>query len=62
MTVSTRVWTPFEEFELEFDDVLPAWLGVARTRAASIEAMNRCFTIISRFRVARDDAIRGLNR
>jgi hypothetical protein len=47
MTVSTRVRTPFEEFELEFDDVLPAWLGVAIDRVTSIETMSRCFTIIS---------------
>jgi hypothetical protein len=43
ITVSTRVWTPFEEFELEFDDVLPAWVGVARASPARTEIVNRCF-------------------
>jgi hypothetical protein len=53
---------PFEEFELEFDDVLPAWHGVARTRAASIEHENRCFIIISWFCGDCDVATPGLNR
>jgi hypothetical protein len=34
-----------EEFELEFEEVLPAWLGVARARIARIENANRCFTV-----------------
>ena len=36
MIVSTRVWTPFEEFELEFEEVLPAW---AADRPSSVRTM-----------------------
>jgi hypothetical protein len=31
MIVSTRVWTPLEEFELEFDEVFPASAALAAT-------------------------------
>jgi hypothetical protein len=47
MTVSTRVWIPFEEFEPELDDVLPAWLGVAVHNVSRIEIMNRRLTLTS---------------
>jgi hypothetical protein len=61
MTVSTREWTPLDEFELEFEEVLPASLAVARARLASIESANRCFTGDLLLRVVCDGATPGLN-
>jgi hypothetical protein len=43
MIVSTRVWTPFDEFELELDDVFPAEAAGAIMRVARDERTSRLF-------------------
>jgi hypothetical protein len=61
-TVSTRVWAPFEEFELEFEEVLPARVGVARATAARNENLNRLFTVPLLLFLTYKHAMPGLNR
>jgi hypothetical protein len=50
-----------DEFELEFEEVLPARVGDARAMLASIESANRCFTGDLLLRAVCDGATPGLN-